>query len=230
MPTSTTLPSQTSPLLCNDEDILVRAGGDFAVLVPSWQIQAAGTDGVFAPASPWTMTSASADFAAYGVAPNQVVWLTAPKAFYPGGGQLLAIDSVATGQVVLRRPYKDLHVGQPPAPIAGLTGVTFSVMTLDPQIDNASFDIKRRFSVDETIVGRSSSWVFDLRDLRMATVLSVLLDRYTQEQRTATGDFPLKVGRIRQQLDDVLARVQVRWGPRGASAEPSSLTSCKISR
>lgn len=230
MPTSTTLPSQSIPMLATDEDILVRAGGDFAVLTPPWQIMAAGTDGVFANGAPWVLSSASANFAAYGVKPNQVVWLQAPKASYPGGGQLLAIDSVSGGSITLRRPHKDLAVGQPPAPAAGLTGVAFTINTLDPQIEEASFDIKRRFSIDETIVSRSSGWVFDLRDLRMAVVLSVLLDRYTQETRTERGDFPLKIGRVRQQLDDVLGRVQVRWGPTGTSAEPSTIFGCRLSR
>src|SRR4029077_5216092 len=98
---------------------------------------------------------------------------------------------------------------------AGLAAVVFTVNTLDPQIEEASFDLKRRFGIDELVAGRSSYWVYDLRDLRMATVLSVLLDRYTQETRSDKGDFALKIGRIRQQLDDVLGRVQVRWGPTG---------------
>ena len=36
--------------------------------------------------------------------------------------------------------------------------------------------------------------------------------------------------RFRQKLDDALARVQIRWGPFGNSAEPSTLFSCKLSR
>ena len=89
------LPSQTTPVYCSDEDILVHAGGDFATLCPPWQQMAQGTDGAFAPGSPWVLTSASVNFAANGVSPNQVVWLTAPRSQYPGGGHFLAIDSVA---------------------------------------------------------------------------------------------------------------------------------------
>src|SRR5437879_2578332 len=132
MATSTTLPSQTSPVFCTDEDILVRAGGDWATLCPPWQSMAAGTDGAFANNAPWVLTSASVNFQTHGVAPNQVVWLTAPKANYPGGGQFLAIDSVLAGAITLRRPHKDLNVGQPPSPTAGLTGVAFAISTLDP--------------------------------------------------------------------------------------------------
>jgi hypothetical protein len=233
MTLSASLPEQTTPVYCTDEDILVHAGGDFAILCPPWQQMAVGTDGTFAPGSPWVLSSATVDFAANGVSPNQVVWLTAPKAQFPGGGQFLAIDSVTGNSITLRRPHKDLFVGQPPAPIAGLTTVTFTISTLDPQSEDASFDLKRRFAIDDTVGGdlsRSSSWVYDLRDLRMATVLSVLHDRYTMETRTDKGDFAIKIKRIRQQLDDVLGRVQIRWGPFGNSAEPSTLFSCKLSR
>ena len=230
MTLSASLPEQTIPVYCTDEDILVRAGGDFIMLCPPWQQMAAGTDGVFAPGNPWVLNSASVNFAANGVSPNQVAWLTAPKTQYPGGGQLLAIDSISGNSLTLRRPHKDLFVGQPPAPSAGLTGVTFTINTLDPQSEEASFDIKRRFGIDENITDRTSSWIYDLRDLRMATVLSVLYDRYMQENRAEQGDFQNKIRRIRQQLDDVLARVQVRWGPFGNSAEPSTLFGCKLSR
>ncbi len=224
------LPAQTSPLLCSDEDIAVRAGGDYITLVPPWQLGASGSDGFFAPTFPWVLNSTAVDFEAYGVLPNQVVLLTAPKSYFPGGGQILAIDTVAGTSCTLRRLHQDLNVGQPPAPIAGLTGVAFSVPTLLPQIDDASFEIKRRYGVDETNLSRSSSYVFDLRDLRSATILTVLLERYIFETRTREGDFSLKIARVKTELDLVLSRVQVRWGPTSTSQEPSSMFGMKICR
>jgi hypothetical protein len=224
------LPAQTFPVFCTDEDIAVRASGDFALLAPSWQQMAYGTDGVFSNGSPWILTSASVNFTSNGVAPNQVVQLTAPKTQYPGGGILLAIDSVSGNSITLRRLHKDLNVGQPPAPATGISGVTFTINTLDPQIEEASFDIKRRFGIDENIGYRTSSWVYDLRDLRMATVLSVLLARYTQETRSDKGDWARKIDQIKVELHNVLDRVQVRFGPFGNSQEPTTLFSCKISR
>jgi hypothetical protein len=227
------LPAQTSPVYATDEDVLVRAGGDFVLLCPAWQQMASGADGVFASGSPWVLTSASVNFQANGVNPNQVVQLTAPRANFPGGGAFLAIDSVSAGAITLRRPHKDLNVGQPPAPAGGLTSVAFTINTLDPQIEEATYILKRRYAIDDTTgqnVNRQSSWIYDLRELREATVLTVLLQRYTQEQRTERGDFPLKVRQIRQELDDVLARVQIRWGPFGNSSEPSTLFGCKLSR
>ncbi len=224
------LPEQTWPSYATDEDIAVRAGGDFITLCPPWQQMAAGTDGYFNSGSPWVFNSTATNFQSNNVCPNQVLWLSAPRSQYPGTGQLLAIDSVSGTSLTLRRLHKDLNVGNPPAPAAGLTNITFAINTLDPQTEEASFDIKRRFAIDERIVARSSSWIYDMRDLRMATILSVLYDRYTSEARTERGDFAMKIARIRQQLDDVLARVQVRWGPFGNSAEPSTLFSCKLSR
>jgi len=224
------LPEQTTPVFATDEDIAVRAGGDWYTLCPAWQQMAAGTDGFFSPGLPWVLTSTLVNFAANGVTPNQVVSLSAPKSSFPGGGQLLAVDSVSGSSLTLRRLHKDLNVGQPPAPAAGLTGVAFTINTMDPQIEEASFDIKRRFGIDENIAYRSSTWVYDERDLRMATVLSVLLDRYMAETRTDRGDWSMKIGLVRSQLDQILDRVQVRWGPYGNSAEPSTVFSCKISR
>lgn len=234
MATSTSLPESTSPLYCSDEDIIAVAGGDWSILIPQWQQMAYGTDGVFAANAPWVLTSATIDFQSNGVVPNQVIQLTTPKNLFPGSaGHFFAIDSVTGNSVTLRRVYRDLNVGQPPAPATGLSGVTFTINTLLPQIDNATFDLKRRFAIDDTIgvdFYRSSAWVYDLRDFRMATVYTVLLERYMQETRTDVGDFAMKIKRIKQQLDDVIARVQIRFGPYGASSEPSSIFSCKLSR
>ena len=224
------LPAQSLPVYATDEDILVKASGDFMTLAPAWQCMAKGTDGVFAPSVPWVLTSTVVNFETNGVKPNQVVALTAPKTQYPGGGDLLAIDSVSGNAITLRRPHKDLNVGMPPAPAAGLTNVAFTITTFDPQIEESSFDLKRRFGIDENITFRDSTWVYDLRDLRMVVVLSVLYDRYTAELRSDRGDWVRKMGHIRNQRDEVLDRVQVRWGPYGNSAEPSTVFSCKISR
>jgi hypothetical protein len=224
------LPELTTPVYATDEDILVKASGDFVTLAPAWQCMSKGTDGVFTTGTPWVLSSATVNFAANGVSPNQVVLLSGPKSQYPGGGDLLAIDSVTGSNLTLRRPYKDLNIGNPPGPAAGITGVTFSITTFDPQTASASFDIKRRFGIDENITFRDSTWIYDLQDLRMAVVLTVLYDRYTAELRSDRGDWVRKMGHVRNQRDEILDRVQVRWGPYGNSAEPSTVFSCRISR
>ena len=190
------LPPQTTPVYATDEDIAVRATGDFITLCPAWQQMAAGTDGYFSAAAGWVLNSTATDFGANGVAPNQVVVLSGPKSTFPGSGQLLAIDSVSGNAITLRRLHQDLNVGNPPGPAAGLTGVTFSINTMGPQIEEVSYDLKQRFGIDENITFRYSTWIYDLRVLRMATILTVLKQRYRAETRTERGDFALKANSI----------------------------------
>ncbi len=135
--------------------------------------------------------------------------------------------------MTLRRPYKPPTIGMPPAPAAGLTGVAFAIYTLDPQIGEASYDLKQRFAIDDDALAgpyRSSSWLYDLQVLRVAAVYSVLFERYTQESRTERGDFDRKGARCRQKLDDAISRIQLRWGPYGNSAEPTAIFSTRLSR
>lgn len=218
------LPESTTPVYATDEDIAVRAGADFATLCPSWQQMAKGADGFFSVGMPWNLHSTITNFGTNGVKPNQVVWLTAPAPNFPGGGALLAIDSVSTDgtYLTLRRLHKDLNVGQAPAPLNGLTNVAFTINTLDPQTEEASFDLKRRFAIDENIVDRTSSWIYDLRDLRMATVLQVLLARYISDARSDKGDWARKIVLLKTELSNVLDRVEVRWGPFGTSEPPTN--------
>ncbi len=224
------LPPQTTPVYATDEDIAVRTTGDFITLCPAWQQMAAGTDGYFSAAAGWVLNSTATDFGANGVAPNQVVVLSGPKSTFPGSGQLLAIDSVSGNAITLRRLHQDLNVGNPPGPAAGLTGVTFSINTMGPQIEEVSYDLKQRFGIDENITFRYSTWIYDLRVLRMATILTVLKQRYRAETRTERGDFALKANSISAELDPVIDQLQIRWGPYGNSAEPSTVFSCKICR
>lgn len=224
------LPAQTTPVYATDEDVAVRAGTDYIVLAPTSQVMASGSDGVFEEDAPWVLTSPSISFEDQGVLPNHVVHFTEPRTVFRGGGNLLAVESVSGNEIVLRRLHKGLHVGQPPAPNIGVTGVHFTINTLDPQIEEATFDIKRRFGIDEAIALRGSSSIYDLRDLRMATVLQVMLNRYTQESRTEHGDFDMKVDRIRAELENVEGRMSVRWGKFGNDSAPSSVFGTKLLR
>ena len=69
MTLSATLPTTTTPLFACDENVAVRAGGDFLVLTPPWQVGSAGCDGIFAANVPWVLTSALVNFATNGVSP-----------------------------------------------------------------------------------------------------------------------------------------------------------------
>ena len=108
------LPEQTSPVYATDEDIAVRAGGDFITLCPNWQQMAYGTDGLFAPGSPWVLNSTATNFAANNVAPNQVVWLSQPKTQYPGGGVAAVPTLLIRGSRLypLMKVYRRLTLGE----------------------------------------------------------------------------------------------------------------------
>ncbi len=223
-------PDRLSILYASDEDVAVRASGDFAVLTPDWQKAAFGIDGVFAPASPWALESASVDFEAAGVKPGHVVSLRKPASVFRGAGELLAVASAVGGVLTLRRIGARLGTGSPPSPTSGLTGVEFLIATLDPQIEEASFDLNRRFNIDPRVPGRAPAALYDLRELRQACVLSVLVQRYAAETRGAQGDFALKLQQVKQELSEVLARLELRWGASGSDRESSSLFSTRIVR
>ena len=158
-------------------------------------------------------------FDAAGVTSQHVVLLKKPNTAFKGSGELLAVDSASNGSVTLRRLGANLNQGQPPAPAAGLSGVEFVIATLDPQTEEASFDLNRRYSIDPNIAGRTPADVYDLRDLRQACVLSVLAQRYAAETRGNQGDFALKLAQVKQELTEVLARIQLRWGTSGADQQ-----------
>lgn len=222
-------PDRLSIVYASDEDVAVRATGDFAVLAPDWQKVAFGIDGSFAPGSPWTLESATVDFEAAGARPGHVISLRKPLAIFRGAGELLGVASAAGKSLTLRRIGAALGEGAPPAPLAGAVGVEFQISTLAPQIEEASFDLNRRFGVDPRIAGRSPDALLDRRDLRAACVLTVLAQRYSAEARSAEGDFPLKLRRINQDLSEVLARLEVRW-KLATGSNGSSVFSTRIVR
>ncbi len=229
-------PIATSPVYASDEDVFVRCTGDFAIIAPVSQQLAAGIDGYFDPADQWRINSATNDFQSQGVQAQNIIMLQGPSQAFKGSGIFMAVDAVAGNSMVLRRPNAALNIGMPPAPVAGLTGVTFSVQTLYPQIEEASYQLKQtKFMIDEAIASRASSWIYQgaedpYRILRRLCVLRVLIDRYTIETREERGDFELKRKTFGIEHRDLLAQVQVKWGPQGTSAEATDIFSCKVSR
>jgi len=212
-----------------DEDVAVRATGDFAVLTPAWQKTAFGTDGVFSPEAPWTLTSATVDFEEAGVTPGHVVSLRKPSSLFKGAGELLAVTSTSGKNLTLRRIGARAGAGAPPSPAAGVSGVEFMIATMGPQIEEASFDLNRRFNIDPRVPGRSPDALYDRRELRAACVLTVLAQRYSAEIRGGEGDFPLKLRRINTELSETLARLDVRWSAARAGRE-TSMFSTRITR
>jgi hypothetical protein len=199
-----------------DESVAIRSIADYDALCPKSQGLARGIDGVFSSGSPWVLTSATVDFEAQGVMANDVILLTAPKTAFKGSGELLAVESASGGSVTLRRLGQVAGVGVPPG-AGGVVGVTFAVETLFPQIEEASWDMNRRFNIDPAVPSRAPSSLYDVRDLRQATVARVLRDRYTAEAKDGKGDFARKAKLFDDELTDLIGRLRVRWADSAAA-------------
>ena len=222
-------------IYATDEDIALRASADFSILCPKDQCLAWGTDGLFSPSDRWTLTSSSVDFLANGLSPGQVLRLTQPVSVFKPPGEAFAIESVATGMVRLRRKGQSSGVGQPAAPSNGVDSVEFSVTTLGPQIARVSYDLNRRFGIDDLIAGRRPCDLFDPREVREAVVLSVLYRQYLELSRGAdekADSFIAKSQWYRQELDDLMARTIVHWvaSPGASTPQPTTRLSTRLSR
>jgi hypothetical protein len=229
------MPAGTT-LYATDEDVSLRATADFALLCPKDQKLAWGNDGQFSADAPWVLTSPSVNFQAYGVAPGNVVQLTQPVPYFRPPGELYAVVAAAPNSVTLRRRGQSAGVGLPPGPAAGLAQAEFTVTTLGPQIALASYELNRRFGIDDLIAGRRPCDLFDRDEVREATVLTVLYRQYMDMCRSgATGGDALayKAHMYKQELDDLLARTVVHWLPAPgdtAIAPPTSRFSTRVSR
>jgi hypothetical protein len=218
-----------SSVYATDEDVYVEAGADFAVLVPKSNLVAQGSDGAFAAGSPWALASASNNFVTQGVAPGMVVQLTGPSPTFKLP-QYLAVQAVASGTLTLRRCGMATGVGLPPVPSAGLTGVSFTLTTLKPQIENSAYWANEEFAVDNKVVMRGQGDMYDQRPVRRLVIVRTLYLQYMDVNRASNGDFDKKVERYKAEFDAALANAIVRWGPTGTTAPPTTRTSTRLSR
>ncbi len=210
-------------MYATDEDVALRASTDFVLLCPADQKLAYGTDGVFYPSDLWTLTSASVNFLANSLSPNQIARLSKPATAFQSPGELLAVATVAAGGITLRRKGQTAGTGQPPSPSTGLAGVEFTVATLAPQIARASYDLNRRYGIDDLVAGRTSNDLYDPQEVRDVTVLTVLHMQYLAAGRgeTINDSFAAKARVIKDELDDLLARVVIHWKP---ASDPSMIS------
>jgi hypothetical protein len=213
LPASLLKPVTVTAPYCTDEDVAILAAGDFLNLVPHNQKMGYGTDGVFNSGSPWTLHSASVDPMALQMSVGMAVWLSAPTTTYKSPGDLLFIDAIAANQITLHRPSFLTGVGMPPGPPAGLTGVTFTVLTVLPQIVRISYNLDQRHAVDDLIYGRRHADQYDPRQLRHGTALNVLHSLYVGMARGAkdSDNWWAKAGEIKQQRDAWEQWASVTW-------------------
>ena len=143
------------------------------------------------------------------------------------------------GRSLLRRKGLAPYEGQPPAPPGGLSGVEFVVRTLGPQIQRASFDLDRRFGIDDRVPGRRAVDLDDPRQLREAVVLTVLYEQYLDQSRQFSGPsaspddwYAAKARIAKEELAEVLDRLVLRWNEAYAATPAIATTrfSTRISR
>lgn len=218
-------------LYATDEDAYTLAGADWAVIVPKSNLFASGTDGVFASNARWTLASASNDFATQGVAAGMVVQLVTTGSGTPfSTPQYLAVDTVSSGSLGLRRCGYDAGEGLPPGPAAGATGVTFKIVSLKPQIENAAYELNERYALDPAVAYRTPTDVYDLRVFRRLTVLWVYYQLFASENRTKDGDFAAKAKYFQDEYTAELEKAVLRWGPRGNTQPTTTRFSMRLSR
>lgn len=215
---------------CTDESILIRVPGDFIAICPSDQRMALGLDGV-TDATGWLLTSPSVDFSTRGIQPGMVCLLSGGKPAIKPPGEAMIIASLSGPGLVLRRRGMASGVGDLPGGAANLTGLTFNLPTLLPQIRKASYDLNRRYGVDDLVYGRRQVDLFDPQEVEDACVLTVLVNQYfAQGRQTKEDTFVAKAAQCQRQLDDLLRRVEVLWRPSLAGPDQSGPFNTRVRR
>jgi hypothetical protein len=223
-------PDRLATVYATDEEVLMTAGADFVAVCPRAFLFASGVDGAFSPSDPWTLASASVDFAAQGVAANMVLQLSGNRPDWKGLGGLLAVESVAGGACTLRRAGEAAGVGQPPGPPGGATGVPFLVTSLRAPIEDVAFELNEMFSIDPALVNRRPEDLYDRRIFRRLTVFRVLENQYANSNRSNDGDFVMKAEYYARRYREALSSATLRWGPTGTSQAATRLGSMRLTR
>lgn len=202
-----------SSIYCTPEDILIRAPGDFSVLVPDGQTLADGSDGVFDGSDRWTLTSAAVDFEASGVIAGDVCELkyTANKTVFGPEGELFAVESAAGNDLTLRRRGRLAGVGKPPGPAAGISGVSFRLPDLHAQIEEATESINALYGIDEDVPDSAPAMLYRVRELRQVTVLRTLTLLYGGRSRGVDDNFDRRNRAIKAEWTELLASTAIHW-------------------
>jgi hypothetical protein len=224
---------------CSDEDIARRAVADFAQLAGESQVLARGSDGGMG-ADAWTLTSASVDLASQGVQDGDVLQLdlgrrTGASTSYAGPKQLLAIDAVSGHSATLRRLGLATGMGDPPMPAGGYPNpVEFKVPTLYPQILDASRDLRQIYGLDELILGRRTSDLYDLTQFVEACAFKVLAHRYLEMSRSAgkenADDYRAKSAMYKDELQSTLDRLAIHFKPSPLPQAEVTRFGCRLVR
>jgi hypothetical protein len=166
---------------CSDEDIAIKALGDYATLMSRAMRLAYGADGVFVSGNRWLLKSASNDFAAQGVPEGAVCTISINGK--RENEVIYAAASASAEGLTLRHLGLPAGVGLPPAPIAGATNVAFDVKTCLPSIAEQTRILNQLYRVPALNSLQVAS------DFKRACVLLVLIDLFgTQTREGENGD------------------------------------------
>lgn len=200
-----------------DEDIALRSGKDYPRIAMLDQATASGNNGVFADTDRWTLVSP--DFANQGVASGMIAILSAPQQGYGPEDEVFVVDSVSVTGATLRRKTMASGVGHPPGEPEGTIGIRYSIITMQQQLNLASYELYRRYGIDPKVPGRNLTSLYDADELRDACVLTVLWKLYVsaaqqgseKAQEGGCAALWAKARSHKSELDEVLGRLQLHW-------------------
>jgi hypothetical protein len=178
-------------IYCTDEDIAVETE-DYYFLCPRDQIDAYGTDGYIAADDPWALYSSVVDFGQNDVQPSTIAYLSTPDTVWgPDPGEAFAVSGVDPGtthRVVLRRKGRGDGIGDPPGIGVEILGVTFTILSLRPQIIKATDIIDDRFGVSAALANDPTAAVdpVGLKRVNRACVYLVLAHQYMSISKGTT--------------------------------------------
>lgn len=210
-----------------DEDLATRLQADYTAICPRDQKLAEGTDGVIAATDRWFLTSHTVDFENQGVLPGHVVHLSKPQTVFRAPGEDLVVESTSPAGLRLRRKGQLPGVGQPPAPLEGLIGIEFLILTLSPQVLEASYDLERRFGLITPGSATGSKSLIDARELREAVILSVLQRQYlelSRENGPQRDTFAAKSSVLKTELNELLSRLTLHVQSPESGGASTSMT------
>ena len=207
------MPAPLEIVYATDEDVFRLYPDQFPMLVPSSQVRAAGNDGVFQAGERWTLESESVQFLGRvsGGMVIELVKVSGRPFHWPASGLYMAIETVTLNSVILANIGEELGVGEPPGPVGGLEGVEFFVRTLYPQIEDASFELNRRYGIDPRIPSRMPTDLYEIRDLRRACIQMVVEDRIASAVRSDDDRLAKLLEVVRSQIKKSEERLGVRW-------------------
>jgi hypothetical protein len=228
----TTSSSLTVTPFCLDEHIALRVMDDFTRVAPDSYKLASGNDGYMADSSPWVITSASNNFASLGVASGHVIWLMKPANIFGSNGDIYAVDSVSGNSLTLRAIGRTSGVGKPPCPPGALSGIQFLIKTLDPIIEEISYELMQTYGMTLNLPFHQPGQLMDPRQMRKLCVEKVLYYRYLDMSKQADGNdlWLFKSKRYGELSDETSRTFELRWGPTGTDEPPTPRFAGRLSR